>query len=549
MFCLCGSRFSLLSRVRREFLALCLLFFFVRDGISEVRTLVVLPFTNVSKNPGFQWLSECLPELLEERLKWQSVNVLGRDERMIAFDRIGIAYSMNSSRATLIKIGQELDAQFLILGEFSSDAKRIEVSLSSLDLRKSSLSQPIKETGALEEIQWLSGRLAWKLLTQVDSSFPLSLETYLAQFPAIPNLALESYIRGLIESDQIKQIRLYRQAEREYSSYEKPIFQLGKLYYQQKDYATSNLWLQKLLRLREGYLEAHFLVGLNYFYLKNYDKSVEEFQRLSKTMPLGEVVSNLGIGLSLMGSKEGAGAALQRAVVIDPTEPDYSFNLAYHYWRAGNFSAAIKRLDEVSQLNGSDGEAYYLLFKCFQALGKTDESAAAWDEARHWNPKVETWEGRKQVPDLFRIQTHFDESSFKQLQLQLRQIKEGKEDPRTDKEKVREEIEQARQSLVANQLDKAEQLLMKAIQEAPQSIDARLTMAKVLETKGEKDKAISELRAALWLKESASTRVQISRLYLSVNRKEEAKTEALIALDLEPGNAEAKEILRDLASH
>jgi hypothetical protein len=50
------------------------------------------------------------------------------------------------------------------------------------------------------------------------------------------------------------------------------------------------------------------------------------------------------------------------------------------------------------------------------------------------------------------------------------------------------------------------------------------------------------------LKESASARLQLSHLYLSENRKEEAKTEALIALDLEPGNTEAKEILRNLAS-
>jgi tetratricopeptide (TPR) repeat protein/TolB-like protein len=547
-FTSCRPRFSGVSSARRGFLGLCLFLLFAQDCLSEVRTLVILPFTNISKNPGIQWLSECVPEILEERMKWPSLNVLGREERVIAFDRIGIAYSLNSSKATWIKIGQELDAQFLILGEYSSDGKRIEVSLSSLDLRKSSLGQPLKESGPLEEIQLLSGRLAWKLLTQIDSSFPLSLETYLAQFPVIPNIALESYIRGLIESDQTKQIRFFRQAEREFPNYAKAILQLGKHYHQQKDYATSNLWLQKLFRSNEGYLEAHFLVGLNYFYLKNYDKSVEEFQRLSGIVPLGEVLSNLGIAQSLKGSNQSAIAALQRAVELEPSEPDYSFNLAYHYWRTGNFSAAVKTLDEVNEFLGSDGEAQYLLFKCFQALGKAEESTVAWEEAQRFNPKVASWEGRKQVPDLFRIQTHFDESSLKQLQLQIRQIKESKEGPRTEKEKIREEIEQAKQNLAAKQLDKAEPLLIRVIQDAPQSIEARLLMAKVLEAKGEKDRAISELRAALWLKESASARLQLSHLYLSVNRKEEAKTEALIALDLEPGNAEAKEILKNLAS-
>jgi tetratricopeptide (TPR) repeat protein len=217
----------------------------------------------------------------------------------------------------------------------------------------------------------------------------LSLDTYLAQFPTIPNIALESYIRGLIESDQTKQIRFFRQAEREYPNYAKAIFQLGKLYHQQKDYATSTLWLQKLFRSNEGSLEAHFLMGLNYFYLNNYDKSVEEFQRLSGIVPLGQIVSNLGIALSLKGSNQSAVAALQQAVEIEPSEPDYSFNLAYHYWRTGNFSAAIKALDEVNESIGSDGEAQYLLFKSFQALGKAEESSVAWEEARRFTPKVE----------------------------------------------------------------------------------------------------------------------------------------------------------------
>jgi hypothetical protein len=87
---------------------------------------------------------------------------------------------------------------------------------------------------------------------------------------------------------------------------------------------------------------------------------------------------------------------------------------------------------------------------------------------------------------------------------------------------------------------------MRIIQDAPQSIEARLIMARVLEARGEKDKAVSELRAAVWLQESASARLQLSHLYLSLNRMEEAKAEALIALDLEPGNAEAKEILKNL---
>src|SRR5262249_5631095 len=151
---------------------------------------------------GLQWMSECFPELLEERLRWPNLNILGREERLIAFDRIGIPYTSKLSKASSIKIGQELDAGLLVLGTFDSDGKKLDISASVLDLKDNLLKATIKETGSLEQLQVLCGRLGWKILSQIDPTFPMSLDTYLARFPVIPNLALENYVRGLIELDR-----------------------------------------------------------------------------------------------------------------------------------------------------------------------------------------------------------------------------------------------------------------------------------------------------------------------------------------------------------
>src|SRR5688572_1663042 len=97
---------------------LCPMLWILHCGASQaqMQTVVVLPFANQSKNAGLHWMSESFPELLEDRLKWSKLNVLGREERLLAFDRIGIPYSSSLSQASLIKIGQELDADILILG-------------------------------------------------------------------------------------------------------------------------------------------------------------------------------------------------------------------------------------------------------------------------------------------------------------------------------------------------------------------------------------------------------------------------------------------------
>jgi len=302
-----------------------------------------------------------------------------------------------------------------------------------LDLKKNSLRSPIKETGALEQFQLLCGRLGWTILSQIEPGFQLSLDSYLARFPKIPNVALESYIRGLIESDPTKQIGFFRQADRVHTNYAKAIFQLGKLYHQEKDYATSALWLQRLIKLDSQALEASFLQGLNQLYLRSYDKAIAEFQRISQVIPLNEVNTNLGIAFSLKGDRDGAVEALRKVIDADPAEADYYFNLAYHFWKTGEFAGALENLDKSVQRSEADGEAHYLRYKCYQALGRTEEAATAWNAAKELSPKVQVWETRRQMPDLFRIQTGFDELSYRRLQLQIRQVQENKDEARGPK--------------------------------------------------------------------------------------------------------------------
>lgn len=521
--------------------------FCASPGLAELRTVVVLPFANHSKNASLHWMGESFPELLEDRLKWPNLNVLGRDERLLAFDRIGIPYSSRLSQASLIKIGQELDADFLVMGAFRSDGTEIAASASILDLRKNLLKARLEERAPLDRFQTACGRLAWKILTQLDSTFPLSLNSFLEKFPAIPNIALENYVRGLIEPDRAKQIRFFRQADKEQPNYSKAILQLGRFYHQEKDYATSTLWLQRLLRLEGELPEASFLIGLNSLYLKSYDKAASEFERLSQVVPASEVYTNLAIASSLKGSRDAATAAFEKAIAVDSLEADYDFNLAYHRWKSGDFAGAVKILAQGVERNDSDAEAQYILSMCYRALGRAEEAASALALAQELSPRIAGWEAKKQMPDLFRIQTAFDASSFRQLQLHLRDARESKGAALARKEQDHDEFKPVQEMLAAKRLGEAEAWLSQAIQREPTSARAHGLMAQVLEARGDRERAISELRASLWLKEDTATRLRLSRLYLALQRHREAEMEARKILELEPGSQAARDILEKTA--
>lgn len=492
-------------------------------------------------------MSESFPELLEDRLKWPKLNVLGREERLLAFDRIGIPYSSGLSRASLIKIGQELDADILVIGTFDSDGTQLKATASLLDLKKNVLKARLEEKVPLNQFQTACGRLAWKILTQLDALFPLSLNEFLGKFPVIPNVALENYIRGLIESDRAKQIRFFRQADKEYANYSKAIYQVGRLYHQERDYPTSTLWLQRLLKLEGDMPEASFLIGLNHLHLKNYDKAAGEFERLSRFIPASEIYTNLAIASSLKGSKEIASEAFEKAISGDPSQADYDFNLAYHRWKTGDFAGALKNLEALVERNDADAEVQYLLAKCYRAVGKTEESASALALAQELDPKIASWEAKKQMPDLFRVQSGFDASSFRQLQLHLRQTQEAKNRAAAVKSQTRDEFESVHEMMDANRWDDAEKWLSQAIQRRPTSARAHLLMAQVLEARGERERAIPELRASLWLKEDTAVRLRLSQLYLALQRPQEAEMQARKILEIEPGSQAARDILAKVA--
>jgi Flp pilus assembly protein TadD len=295
-----------------------------------------------------------------------------------------------------------------------------------LDLSNSTLSAELREEGDLVDLQASCGQLAWQILKSLDSSFTLTRESFVARFTAIPNIALENYVRGLLESERSKQIRFFRQADKAYPNFVKTEFQLGKIYHQEKDYSTSSLWLQRVIRLDKDSAEARFLVGLNYLFLKNYERAALEFRQLVQAAPLSEVYSNLAVALSLQGINEEATTAFHKALEGDPSRNDCLFNQAYHFWRTGNFVSAAKDLKEVLTRDAEDGEAHYLLYKCLQAIGRSAEADASWSLARQLNPKFESWESRKQIPDLFRIQSNFDEVRLRRLQLEIQALQHGK---------------------------------------------------------------------------------------------------------------------------
>ncbi len=80
--------------------------------------LLILPFENTSSAPATDWISEAFPEVLGNRLSAPSLFIMTRDDRLSAFDRLGVPTAAKPSRATIYQIAQQLDADYVLMGDY-----------------------------------------------------------------------------------------------------------------------------------------------------------------------------------------------------------------------------------------------------------------------------------------------------------------------------------------------------------------------------------------------------------------------------------------------
>jgi len=514
--------------MKQVIVVIILMLFSWIDLLATARTIVVLPFVNLSKNQEIHWVGEGLSELLQERLEWPKLKVIARQERIQVFEQLGLPNAITLSRASLIKIGEQLKADWVVVGQFHCLERQLRISFSVLDPSRGFLSSQVQEEDTLDKIQHLSTRLGWRLMKLTDPEFPLELEFFTSRFKAVPNAAFEHYIRGLMESDKFRQLQYLRQADRLAQNYSAAIFQLGRIYHEQKAYSNSSFWFNKLFQVENGFEEGKFFLGLNHLYLKEYEKAALVFRSLNGTIPLREVYGNLGIALARQGAHGEGTYWLEQAAKGNPRNSNFHFNLAYNLWRTRKFKRALESLSEMLKKNPADSEAHYLLYKCFESVGRSEEATKSWKQALKLKPAVKIWKIRKYTPDLYRVHERIDRGSFRKHNF---------------REDAPEHFWNVLKEFRSGRLSQAEQKLVQLISKMPEDADAHLLMAKILQAKGNTRRAISELKVSVFFKDSVEARVFLSELYFSIEQFEEANTEASVALSLDPKSQRAREIL------
>jgi len=515
-------------------------------GVASPRTILVLPFENQSARPDLNWISESFAEMLSSRLSAADRYVLNRGERNAAYEQLEIPPGTPLTLASIYKVAETLGVDWAVTGNFAVEGERLTARAQLLDVHRLQLAPALEATGELADLVDLQGRLAWRLLATQEAGFTVGKEEDFArQFPEVRLDAFENYIRGLLATEAESRVRFLGEANRLDPADHRAARELGRHYFEQKDYESSARWLRELDQNDPNYLESLFLLGVDEFFLGRDAAAERAFGQLSHEIPLNEVWNNLGFMQARRGRYQEAVTSFARAYQGDSTDPVFCFNLGACLWYLKRYKEAAQYLEEAARLAGDDPETHTLLAVVLGSLGNAEgkQREFRWLAEHEGNSLSEI--GPDLLPHL-RLKKNYDGRAYRLLSLAVRNALEKSLEGEPAERRGEVHVSRGKEFLARGRLSEAEHELVEAVSLLPGASEAHLALAQVYEAQGRRQQAAAELETSLQLRDTVTAHLHLARVYLSLDRPEAARTHSRAALSLDPDNHEAQELMEKI---
>jgi tetratricopeptide (TPR) repeat protein len=542
-------------------------------AVSGSQIYLVFPFENAGASPRLDWLGEGLEELTILRLSAAGESVYSHTGRINELDRYGLPPGAKLSHATMLRIAEDLDADFVVFGTFASNGSTLTVESRILRVSPANLYPPVRESAPLDNLMDLQMRLAWRTLSFSNRSYPLSLAEFSKKQRPLRLDAFEHYVRGLLASDDDARLRELREAARLEPDWPEPDYWLGEVYFSRRDCNSALPWYGRVPKTHDRYAEAVFTTGVCRLLLSQPDRAADVFTSLrealreggsAKAGPAGpgsssviaggdlpEILNNLALAKARLGDTSGAQTDLQRAADLDPDEDDYPFNLGLLALQANDPANAAGYFREAAEREPDNSEDRALLIFSLEKAGRksdADQERVSALEAFgpaglpdiHLDAKSDT------LTHLARIKTDLDTTSLREEIRTAESPASGPSVPLADSAEAH--VRRAHQQLSANHADLAETEFRAALALDSANASAHRGLAELARRRGNLDEAVLQLQASLQARDSAVVRVTLARIYLEQKKPALARAEVQHALKLAPNYTEAKDLLGRLPS-
>ena len=500
------------------------------------KLVLVLPFENRSGQPNLSWIGDSFPWTLGQRMNSAGFLTIGRDDRQYAMDHLGLPEDFKPSRATAIRIAQQLDADYIIVGSYNianpgTSAARIDVQAQVLEVNQLRMSQPITGSGELPKLFDVENALAWRLARRMAPHFAVAEQTFLAASGGVALSAFENYIRGISAPTAEERLKRLQDAAAAAPGYTPVLLALGKEQYAAREYDEAAATLAKVPANDRLALEASFYGGLARFNSAKYAEAEKAFAFVATRLPLPEVVNNQGVAASRQGKD--SVALFQQVITTDPNDADYHLNLAVALLGRNDISSALHEVQAALKLHADDSEAKELESRLLSLHGST----ANWKTVLYADGFSPTT----------RIRRTWAEASVRQIAFQLDQMRAIQMEALQPRERAIEYTKLGNGYLAQGLMPEAEQEFQSALGADQQNAAAHAGLAQVRERTGATDEARIEAQASLKIAPNVDADLVLARVDLAANQLAASAADVANALKIEPANAAALGMKQALA--
>ena len=514
------------------------------------RMVLVLPFENRTGDTSLNWIGDSFPYTLNKRLESVGVLTISHDDRAYAYDHLGLPPEFHPSRATTIRIAQQLDANYVIIGSYTVDTepgkpaankggdttsaatstnaatstKRIHIQARVLSVDDLTLTSPVEDSAELYRLLDAENAVAWKVARTLDPHFSVAEPTFLAA-SGVPLPAFEDYIRGIDATVAGEKMKRLQAAVEQVPTYVPALLALGKEQFAQKQYAAAATTLARVPQSDRQALEAGFYLGLARFNTANYAAAADAFGFVATRLPLPETVNNQAVALSRQGRD--AVALFQRASSADPSDEDYRYNLAVALFRRGDTDGAQREVTAALQLKPNDSEAVALRNELDRVPANSRLSS---DSTGSFSAEE-------------RIRRSYSETGFRQAAFLLDQMRTARLALLPASARAEEYTRQGREYLAEGLLPEAEgqfQAAIDAVGNTPGAADAHTGLAQIRDASGDATQARVQANLSVQLKPTAGAWMELARLDMAANNLLNCAEDVTHAQQLEPTNSAAK---------
>ncbi|MEW6207951.1 MAG: tetratricopeptide repeat protein [Acidobacteriota bacterium] len=564
-------------------------------------TIITMPFENLSGRPEYNWIGESFAAQLSDLLDKPGLVAIKPDERNVAYKQEGLPPTAILTRATMIKIAERAGASLVIMGSYRINDERqtekkdeakpeeqtdrkieeqtekkseeqtekkidrtITITARIVNIREGRLVAEFNISGDLLEIQKLQGNLTYEILYKHNQALPFSRDQIITQATEAPIGAFENFIKGTLTRDREARTAFLERAIKDYREfYEKndssgkmnrkylpAIFELGRAHYEAGDYTEAVKQLSLIDEQYPRYDEAQFYLGVALDANGQTDRALESQQKLASPLPLFEVYNNIGVLMMKKNQFADAISHLKPASDAAPRDTDTLFNLGYAYYLAKDYANAAAVLRKEIERRASDGEAHYILSKSLTALGDTPGAAEASDQAKKLLPQFAQWE-TKGAPLLARIKTSFSKANYYRYKreqderINARNTTAIASTASTASAQEERSIDGARNAFFSGRDEDALAALGRLLQAEPQNYEAHLLMGRVYERRGDFERAINALKAAVfWNPKLISAHILLGRIAVLKSDCTAAQKYLEKALQIDPSDQDAQALGR-----